>query len=254
MQLHIDSLWIVGVILVAVRLGTVFVMTPVLGSIQLPAHIRVFMVLALSTMLVSLAGIRVPGTLLNSGDFAIAILGELMVGALLSFGLFAGFAAFLFGGRLLDMQIGFGVAGLLDPATRNQSPLIGTMLNLLAVFIFFAVDGHHMIFRGLVYSLEKIPLGTFSGEFQVGAVVAIFGRLFTFGLALVAPIVFCLFLIDIGMAVISRTMPQVNVFFLAISVKIVASFVLLAISLQYIAPLLQQIFGSIFGYWESVVS
>ena len=253
MQVHVDPAWIVAVLLVSIRFGAVFLMTPVLGSAQLPVHVRVFFVLALSATIVSAAGARVLDVPVQPGDLMIAALGELMVGALLAFGLFAGFGAFLFGGRLLDMQIGFGVANLIDPATKSQSPLLGTGLNLLAGLLFFAVDGHHMIVRGLAYSLERFPPGAFVGQFDLAVVVAMFGSMFTFGVALVAPVVFCLFLIDVGMAVISRTMPQVNVFFLAISIKIFAGLMILAISIQYMAPLMHRIFASIFGYWERIL-
>lgn len=253
MHLHVEPAWIAAVLLVSIRFGAVFLMTPVFGSVQLPAHVRVFFVLALSATIVSAAGTRVLDMPLQPGDLVIAALGELMVGALLAFGLFAGFGAFLFGGRLLDMQIGFGVANLIDPATRHQSPLLGTALNLLAVLLFFAVDGHHLILRGLAYSLEKFPPGAFVGRFDLATVVAMFGSMFTFGIALVAPVVFCLFLIDVGMAVISRTMPQVNVFFLGISIKIFVGLMVLAISVQYMAPMMHQIFAAIFGYWERIL-
>jgi flagellar biosynthetic protein FliR len=254
MQLHVESLWIVAVLLVSIRIGAVFVMAPVFGSVQLPAHIRAFFVLALSATMVTAAGLRAPAMTFQIGDLVIAALGELMLGALFAFGLFAGFGAFLFGGRLLDMQMGFGVANLIDPATRHQSPLLGTALNLLAVLVFFAVDGHHMIVRALAFSLERFPPGTFVGQFNLAAVVAMFGSMFTFGFALVAPVVFCLFLIDVGMAIISRTMPQVNVFVLAMSVKIFAGLMLLSLTMQTMAPLMQRIFETIFLYWERVLA
>jgi flagellar biosynthesis protein FliR len=254
MQLRVDAAWVAAIFLVAIRFGAVFAMTPVLGSVRLPAHLRIFLVLALSAALVTATRGRAPNVPMHAMDLALAAMGELAIGALLAFGLFAGFAAFLFGGRLLDMQIGVGVASLLDPATRNQSPLIGTGLNLLAVFVFFAVDGHHAIIRGLAYSLEKVPPGAFHGDFQIGAVVAMFGSMFIFGFALVAPVVLCLFMIDAGMAVNSRTMPQVNIFFLGISVKVAVGLVLLALSLQGMAPLMQRIFAAIFKYWEEVLS
>lgn len=253
MQLHVESAWIATVILVSIRLGAVFVMAPVFGSVQMPIRVRAMIVLALSATIVSAMDASALSLATTVGDLVLAAFAELFIGALLSFGLFAGFAAFLFGGRLLDMQMGFGVANLVDPATRHQAPLIGTALNLLAVMVFFAVDGHHMILRGLAYSLEAFPPGTFLQDFDPALVVAMFGSMFTFGFALVAPIVFCLFLIDVGMAIMSRTMPQVHIFFLAIALKIFIGLMLLAISIKYMAPLIHRIFGSIYAYWERIL-
>jgi flagellar biosynthetic protein FliR len=253
MQLHIETAWIAAVLLVSIRFAPVFVMTPVFATMQLPARMRVFLVLALAATVVTASGTRALGVPQQPGDLVVAALGELMLGALFAFGLFAGFAAFLFGGRLLDMQMGLGVASLLDPATRSQAPLLGTLLNLLAVMLFFGVDGHHLIIRGMAYSLERFPPGAFGGKFDVAAVVAMFGSMFTFGFALVAPIVVALFLIDVGMAIMSRTMPQLNVFNLAVSVKIFVGLIMLAWSVQYMAPLMHRIFGAIFGYWARVL-
>lgn len=253
MQLHIQTAWIAAVLLVSIRLAAVFVMTPVFATMQIPARVRVFLVLALAATLVTASGARTVQPLEQVGDLVVAALGELGLGALFAFGLFAGFAAFQFGGRLLDMQMGLGVASLIDPATRSQSPLIGTIFNLVAVMLFFAVDGHHVVIRGIAYSLERFPPGAFTGNFDAGAVLAMFGSLFTFGFALVAPVVVALFLVDVGMAVMSRTMPQVNIFNLAVSVKIFVGLVILAGSTQYLAPVMQRIFGAMFAYWERLL-
>ena len=253
MQLHIETAWIAAVLLVSIRIGTVFIMTPVFGSMQMPGRIRVFLVLALSAAIVSATDTRALQVPAQVGDLVRAALGELTLGALLAFGIFAGFAAFLFGGRLLDMQMGLGVASLIDPATRSQAPLLGTLFNMLAVVVFFALDGHHMIIRGMAYSLERFPPGSFGGQFDITAVIAMFGSMFTFGFALVAPVVFALFLIDVGMAVMSRTMPQVNIFILAVTIKIFVGLVILAISVQATGPLMHRIFAAIFSYWERVL-
>ena len=83
------------------------------------------------------------------------------------------------------------VANLIDPVTRAQAPLIGTALNLMAVAIFFAVDGHHMLVRAVAFSLEHFPPGRSLRELNLAAVAAQFGVMFTFGLALAAPATTC---------------------------------------------------------------
>ena len=143
-----------------------------------------------------------------------------MIGAALAFGLFAAFGAFLFGGRLIDSQIGFAVANLIDPITRAQGPLIGTVLNLTAIAVFLAVDGHHLIIRGLADSLARFPPGQPITELGVTAVTAQFGVVFAYGLMLVAPAVFALLLLDVALAVVARTMPQMNIFIVSLPLKV----------------------------------
>ncbi len=253
MSITADVAWLTAVLLVALRMGPVFLLAPVFGSIQVPAQVRALFVLGLAATIVTGLQITVlPGSL-SFGGLITAALYELLIGGLFAFGLFTAFGAFLFAGRILDLQIGFGVASLIDPASRTQAPLLGTFLNLLAIVVFFAIDGHHMLIRGIAFSLQHIPPGTSVPDINVAALIAQFGAMFVYAVMIVAPALFSILLLDVGMAVMARTMPQVNVFIVAIPLKIFVGLVVLAISLNYMMPLMQNIFESIFAYWEQVV-
>jgi flagellar biosynthesis protein FliR len=187
------------------------------------------------------------------GDLIRAVSSEMLLGMALAFGLFAAFGAFLFGGRILDFQMGFGVANLIDPVTHTQAPLLGTVLNLMAVMTFFLLDGHHLLIRGLAYSLEKIPPGGSWRGLNPQALIDQFGVMFVYGLAVVAPMVMTLLLLDVGMAVAARTMPQVNMFIMGFPLKIFMGLMVLALSLNYMGPLMEKIYASIFFYWQRVI-
>src|SRR5262249_37272141 len=188
---------------------------------------------------VSLTGTGSTAPLASTGAFFAAALSELVIGIAMVFGVFAAFGAFLFGGRLLDIQIGFGVANLFDPITRSQGPLIGTGLNLLAVAV------HHMLFRGIAYSLSRFPPGRSLTELQPGAIVEQFGVVFAYGLMVVAPAVIILLLLDVGLSIAARTMPQMNIFIVAMPLKVVVGLLTLAFSMRYLAPALERVFDSI---------
>jgi flagellar biosynthetic protein FliR len=110
-----------------------------------------------------------------------------------------------------------------------------------------------MLIRGFAYSIEQLPLGQGIASIQIDAVIAQFGKMFVYGLMLVAPAVFALFLLDIGLAVAARTMPQINIFILGLPLKIFVGSILLALSLKYLSPLLKRIFESLFRYWEHIL-
>lgn len=253
MRLTIDMAWITAVLLVSIRIGVVFVLTPVFDSLRTPGAFRAVLVLALSVLIVSAVGIsriHVPQSL---PQIAAAALRELVIGGVFAFGLLTAFGAFTLGGRLIDLQTGFGVASLIDPITRAQAPLLGTFLNLLAVFVFFAIDGHHMLVRGLAFSIEHLPPGVGLPQIDTGAVVAQFGAMFVYALMLVAPALFTILLLDVGMGIMARTMPQVNVFIVAMPVKIFAGLAVTAISFGYIEPVMRHSFESIFTFWQRAV-
>lgn len=155
MLFETDLTVITTALLVATRFSPLFLLTPLFAITQVPARVRVLFVLALSAVLTAGIGvipINPPATL---SGLIYAMINELILGMILAFGLFTAFGAFLFGGRIIDFQMGFGVANLIDPVTQTQAPMLGTVLNLMAVMTFFLLDGHHLLIRGLVYSLEK---------------------------------------------------------------------------------------------------
>lgn len=252
MLFETDITMITAALLVATRVSPLFLLTPLFAITRVPARARVLFVLALSAVLTAGIGvvpIEPPATL---SGLMHAMVNELILGMILAFGLFTAFGAFLFGGRIIDFQMGFGVANLIDPATQSQAPMLGTVLNLMAVMTFFLLDGHHLLIRGLVYSLQKIPPGSSLHEVDVQAIIAQFGVMFVYGLAVVAPVVAVLLMLDVGMAVAARTMPQVNMFIVGFPLKIFMGLLVLALSLNYMGPLLEKIYASIFVYWQRV--
>jgi len=251
--LEIDPRWAFSVFLLSIRLGVCLAMTPILSGTSVPAPIRVLLVLSLTLFTVSalnLAPIAMPTGI---GQVLFAALSEAAVGAILAFGIFAAFAAFSVAGKLLDIQIGFGIGSVFDPVTRRQTPVLATAFDLLAVTAFFAMDGHHALMRGIGYSLQQLPPGAFLTSLPLAPVAKQFGVMFSLGIALVVPAVFCIFLAEIGLAMLSRIMPQLHIFVLGIPVKIFVGLSVLVISMAYVAPVMGKIYLSIFTYWEEVL-
>jgi flagellar biosynthetic protein FliR len=244
---------VAATLLVAVRLGVVLFMTPLLGSLGVPARIRWFMTLSLAVMLTLSLGLEPAVDISNAAGLALAFAHELLWGALLGFGLLCAFAAFLFGGRLLDLQIGLGVASLLDPLTRGQTPLLGLLLQLAGASYFLAVDGHHAVLRVLALSLRSAPPGVSPAHLPLDAILVQFGLMFSLGVVLVSAAMICVFLVDIGMSIAARLLPQANIFILSMTVKVFAGIGVLALSIPAMQPVMSRIFATVFAYWESVL-
>jgi len=127
------------------------------------------------------------------------------------------------------MQLGFGVAALIDPATKAQVPLLGTLLYMAAVIGFFAIDGHHLVLRALSYSLQHLPPGTPYSAINIGAAVDTIRCDVLLAVAISAPVIFLLLLVDAALAVMARSMPQMNVFFLSLPLKILVGLLALVL-------------------------
>lgn len=239
--------------LVSVRVGMIFLLTPLFSIGNLPVRVRISLIMALSLMFVLVLQKQQMFIDISVNRVFEIIVYEAFFGLLLAFGILTAFASFNFGGRILDYQMGFGIANLIDPVTHSQDPLLGTVLNIMAVMVFYLVDGHHMLIRGLMYTFETFPPGSMISQFPIMELTKQFGAIFTFGLALVAPVIFVIFLLDVALAIAARTMPQVNMFIVSIPIKIFVGLSVLALSISHFAPLLTKIFLSIFQYWESIL-
>lgn len=229
-------------------------MSPLFALGNLPIRVKVIFVMGMSLLLVLSINSGRYLTKLNLNELLGLALYEVFFGLTLAFGIYTAFAALSFGGRVLDFQMGFGIANLVDPVTKNQEPLLGTVLSLMGVLIFFLVDGHHILFKGIGYSIKYFPPGVMLHDMPFSEIISQFGVVFLYGIAIVAPAVFVIFLLDVALAIAARTMPQVNMFIVSIPLKIFIGLSMLAITINYISSLLNKVYQSIFVYWQGVLS
>ncbi len=247
--------WPLTVLVVSLRVGAVVLMTPVFNFINLPLRIRALLVLALSAVLVTSLDLRLPEAALRSpAGLATAAAGELAIGSVLAFALFATFGAFQLAGKILDVQLGFGVAGLIDPGTNVAAPLLGMLLNLADVITFFLIGGHELLIRGLAFSLTQLQPGSPLHTLSLPAVVAQFGALFISAAAIAAPVMIVVLLVDIAMAMISRTLPQMNILFVGLPLKILIGLTVLAVALDFFGPLYSAVFAQLFSAWQAMLA
>jgi flagellar biosynthesis protein FliR len=250
--LRIDIAWLTGTLLLAARIAAATVLTPVFGPTQIPAPVRVFISLALAAFLLLAIPTPLP-PIESAAGLAVATVSELLMGASLAFGFLVAYSATQIAGRVLDIQLGYGAASVLNPTTQTPAPLIGTVLGMAGVAVFLAMDGHHVLLRALALSVDHYPPGALAFDFDFAGHLKFSGAMFTFGLALAAPVMLTLLLSDIALAVMARSMPQLNVFVLSFSVKIVLGLIGLAVSVKFAGGVLTTLFESTWCFWEGVV-
>ena len=242
----------VSVGLLALRIAATLLMTPVFYAVPLPNTVRALLVVALSVALAAgLSAQPAPPTawpaLLQAAMYEVAL------GAMLGLGILLAFAAFAVAGQLLDVQLGFGIAQVVDPVTQRPVPILTSAFGYLSVLMFFLVNGHHALLRGIGYSLERFPVGA---PWSIGAAVAPVMKqaagLFSLGFALAAPVVFCILLVEFALGVVGRNLPQMNMFTMGIPVKIVAGLVALSLWFMGIGGVMTRTYASIASTWEEI--
>jgi flagellar biosynthetic protein FliR len=154
--------------------------------------------------------------------YVLQILGEMLIGCILGFITQIVFAAFQLAGQLLDMQMGFGMVNVLDPQSGIQLPLFGNFLYLLSLLCFFVVNGDHVLLACIAQTYRVLPVGggvQFSSNFY-GYIFGIAGDMFSIALKLALPILGSLLIAQLVLGIIARTVPQMNIFMVALPMNI----------------------------------
>ncbi|MBA4707086.1 flagellar biosynthetic protein FliR [Aquitalea aquatica] len=247
MRFPLDIGWLYAVFLLSVRLAPVLMLTPVIATANVPGVVRGLLGLSLAALMAY--GLEIQLMVPTNGwVLAGQALTELFIGALLGFGVQSAFGALAFAGRLLDTQIGFGLSSVINPMTKQSSSTIGLSFEVLAVAYVYAVSGHHMLLQVMGFLLESLPVGQPVSLMLAERAVGQFGVVFLLALSLAAPLLISLFAIDVGVALMSRSMPQFNAFVMAMPVKVSVGLALLVVMLPRLGSFFERWLASILDY------
>lgn len=177
--------------------------------------------------------------------FIVLLIKEVVVGLALGFVAALVLYTVQVAGSFIDFQMGFLIANLVDPQTGAQVPIIGNFKYTLAILFLLAVNGHHLLIEGVIRSYQLVPVDLFAvqlGSEQVAHLLTnLFVQMFIIAFQIAVPIVGALFLIDVALGIVSRTVPQLNVFVVGLPVKILSGFVLILLTLASFFLILQTI-------------
>lgn len=246
-----DVSWAVATVLLWTRLGTLLAMSPLAQAVKAPPAFWVLFTLALAGTLCGALnlGATVPAGL---GAFALQMLSEATLGALLGMSLHAAFAVLQIAGRLLDLQMGFGIATVLDPVTRANAPMIGVALSMLGLSVFFASDGHQALLRGIAQTTQWVPPGAIWQLPSAAQLLKLTASMFSLAIVVMAPALFLLLLVEVVLDFMSRVLPQMNVMFVGIPVKVMVGLGTLAVAAPGMAPVLRKLYASVFLFWQEL--
>ncbi len=235
-------------LLVLTRISGIFVLSPFFGSMNVPARVRVgaafFITILVFPVINDYGSVTIPDTL---GLYAFSVLSELLAGWTIGFVSYLVFSAVNLAGQLMDMQVGFSIVSVMDPTSGQQVPLIGSFLYNLCLLIFLVTNGHYIILKALVESFSVVPLmsANFAGGGFVYLLVKILTGVFIVGIKLALPVLFAILLTNIGLGVLARTMPQMNIFVVGIPAQIVIGIFVLGMMLPLYVTFLGVIFNDL---------
>lgn len=229
-------------LLALLRTGGFMAAAPAFSHRTIPIQVRVGLTVAIA--------IALSGPILGQQAVMVtnlpALLGigvqEVLTGVIVGFGFSLLFSGLQAAGELVGLQVGFALANVYDHSIERQIGVLGQLELMLGLLLFFAIDGHHLMLRAFFDSYRIVPVAGLS--FQWGGVetlIRLSGAVFVIGLKAVAPVMAAVFLTEIALGIVARTLPQMNVFIVGFPLKIGVGLLMLATSL----PLFSVVLGNL---------
>lgn len=232
-------------LLVLARIGGLVVAAPVFGHLLVPVRVRAGIALVLAAALVP-AVTPVPEAPATLWALAGWVVVESAIGMVLGLVAQFVFAGVQLGGQIAGIQMGFGIANLIDPQTHAQVTIVAEWQQLLALLLFLVFDIHHVLLRALLGSFQAAPPGTaVLTAASVRGVVTLSADLFSVGVRIAAPVLIALLLSNGALGVLARTVPQLNVFVVGFPLNVGVGLVMLGASLPFTFRLLENRFAGL---------
>lgn len=208
-------------LLITGRMTGCVVFNPLFGRRGIPGMIKGGFVLLLSVCVFSLTPVRedLPSTLLG---LVLAFFLELFLGYMLGLVINFFFYIPLMAGSVIDMQMGMSMGATYDPASGAQVTVTSTILNVLMSLLFFTANGHHTLIRIITASGRIVPFGSVvPGEELYMALIEVFIECTILSIKLCMPILAAELLGQVGMGILMKAIPQINVFAINIELKVI---------------------------------
>lgn len=219
MNIPLDQNWIEAFLLASVRMVAFLVIAPPFSYNAFPARIKAMIGLGLA--LAVSPQVSQGYSALGTGAFFMALVLELLVGALLGFMVMVIFSAVQSAGNLIDTFGGFQLAQAFDPQSMVNGAQFTRIFQVTALALLFASDGYQLIIGGLLRSFTALPLtGGVDLAEPVSALVTSVTQMFLASVQIAGPLLVVLFLADAGLGLLTRVAPALNAFALGFPLKI----------------------------------
>jgi len=219
MELVIEKL--LGFVLVLTRISAFFLVLPIFSWKSIPIRVKIAMTVMLSIFFSTVTQLSVDASEVSLLEAGLLIANEALYG--LAFGLIAVilFCAVKLGGRIAERQMGLARAQIMDPLTGERAQPLSSLLEMIFIILFLSANGHHLLLLIISRSYDAFPLGSIP-EIPVlaGRVVTAGSVMFTAGLRLAAPMLAAFLLLLVILAVLARTVPEMNILFISLPLRV----------------------------------
>lgn len=224
------------------RVTGFFMSAPILSNNNIPARMKIGFSVFLSFIIFPMVQ-----PISQTNDHIITLLiyvgKESVTGILLGFVCYLFFSIVFLAGHIVDMELGFSMGSVINPADETEIPLMANFFYMMAALVFFATNGHHTFIMGLVNSFRILPLGGLNFNYlMIDNLISIIMSTFVLSFKIVGPVIVSIFLSNILLGILARTMPQMNVFDVGIPFKILVGLLIMFMILPLYAGVFEYVF------------
>jgi len=224
-----------GFVLVLARVAPLFIVAPLFSAKVIPARVKGIIAVGISIGLTPIAmqGQHVPGSVIPLAELVIE---GILTGLGFAFSIAVLFAAIDSASAFVDVISGFSFGGVIDPMNGGQSGVFAQFYSVVGVVIFLVIGGDAWLLRGIARTFQLVPLT--SGpriDSLVGGAEQVFSTVFGSALEIVAPVLLAMLITDVAFGVVSRVVPQLNVFAVGFPTKVVVSLLLVGATIPFAA-------------------
>lgn len=244
-------------LLIFLRVGGMFVHAPLYGSSMFPVRVRIWLSFFIALVLFPPLQ-NTQGSILlthSSGVYLAACMAELGLGILIGFTANILLHGLLIAGHVIDTEMSFTLAQVFDPVNNQNTSLTGQLLFIGGTVLFISMDGHHLALRALAFSFDRIPLAgvTLTDGMLNWILTEMAPQVFIIGVTFAAPVMAAVFLSTVGMGLMARVVPEMNIFAFAFAVRIGVGFIFLTLSVSYLVPVVERLVDGTYGHLLEVI-
>jgi flagellar biosynthetic protein FliR len=230
-------------ILIFSRWAGMIMLAPVFGARGVPAMVRLGFTAGITVIVYPLILAEKPIIPADLLPYMAVVIKEVFVGLVIGFLIYMLTAILQGAGQLIDFQMGFTMGAAIDPVYGAQSPMMGNFQVLFVTMLLLATNAHHYLIAAMLKSYAYIPINPTHLSSHFSYYAQLMANVFTLSIQLAMPVFGALLVSDIGVGLLIRTVPQVNIFSVLFSVKIIFGFVILFLSIPFFGEAVAHLFN-----------
>lgn len=240
--------------LILMRMSGFVLLNPILGRKNVPPIIKAGFIMVLTTAIYAFSegqAMEIPSTV----EYMFLLLKEFAAGYVLGFVTELFLFVIHFAGYIIDFQMGLSMATVYDPSSNAQIPITGSMFQTYFMLLFFAVDGHLALMKILITSAEIVPYGgILITQNLASRVLDIFVECVGLGVRFAFPILAAEFIIEMGIGILNKVVPQISVFIINIQLKLIVGLGLLVILFSPMSEYLSKVLTTMMKTLQGILT